>query len=108
MGCVPWPLLSEPRETLQRRGDNGTWGQPAVLLSGWNCDSERPAAWPPLLQSSQLFDGARQRFLDALLVAARVEAYLPNVSSPLHGKVASLWQQCLRHSCPRAHSRVCL
>ncbi|KAL4435944.1 hypothetical protein ABPG77_000706 [Micractinium sp. CCAP 211/92] len=31
-----------------------------------------------VLQSSQLFDGARQRFLDALLVAARVEAYLPN------------------------------
>ena len=38
---------------------------------------------PPALaapQSSTLFDGARQRFLDALLAAARVEAYLPNVS----------------------------
>lgn len=33
-----------------------------------------------VLQSSQLFDGARQRFLDALLAAARVEVYLPNVS----------------------------
>ncbi len=33
----------------------------------------------PLPQSSQLFDGARQRFLDALLAAARVEVYLPNV-----------------------------
>lgn len=34
-------------------------------------------------QSSQLFDGARQRFLDALLAAARVEVYLPNVRLPL-------------------------
>ncbi|KAL4458838.1 hypothetical protein ABPG75_013703 [Micractinium tetrahymenae] len=29
-------------------------------------------------RSSHLFDGARQRFLDALLAAARVEVYLPN------------------------------
>ena len=44
------------------------------------CD---PAYLPPSCvsqQSSQLFDGARQRFLDALLAAARVEVYLPNVS----------------------------
>lgn len=41
---------------------------------------------PPPPQSSQLFDGARQRFLDALLVAARVEAYLPNVRN-----FGSLW-----------------
>lgn len=34
-----------------------------------------------MLQSSQLFDGAKQRFLDALLAAARVEVYLPNVST---------------------------
>ena len=33
-----------------------------------------------VLQGSLLFDGARQRFLDAVLAAARVEAYLPNVS----------------------------
>ncbi|PSC76146.1 potassium NKT2 [Micractinium conductrix] len=31
-----------------------------------------------ILQQSTLFHGARQRFLDALLAAARVEAYLPN------------------------------
>lgn len=30
-------------------------------------------------QACQLFGGARQRFLDALLAAARVEVYLPNV-----------------------------
>lgn len=33
-----------------------------------------------ILHASMLFSGARQRFLDALLAAARVEAYLPNVS----------------------------
>ncbi len=33
-----------------------------------------------ILHASMLFSGARQRFLDALLSAARVEAYLPNVS----------------------------
>lgn len=32
-----------------------------------------------ILHASMLFSGARQRFLDALLAAARVEAYLPNV-----------------------------
>lgn len=34
-----------------------------------------------MLQTSQLFDGARQRFLDALLAAARIEVYLPNVGA---------------------------
>lgn len=35
-----------------------------------------------VLHGSTLFDGAKQRFLDALLAAARVEAYLPNVGGP--------------------------
>ena len=32
-----------------------------------------------VLQSSELFDGAKQRMLDALLAVARLEVFLPNV-----------------------------
>lgn len=38
----------------------------------------------------QLFTGAKQRFLDALLSAARVELYLPRVS----GQGGCVWGRC--------------
>lgn len=59
-----------------------------------------------VLQSSQLFDGARQRFLDALLAAARVEVYLPNVSGAglLYAKLRCLHNVASKRPCPGAPS----
>ena len=39
----------------------------------------------PMLQKSYLFDGAKQRFLDALLSVARIELYLPQVEIASQG-----------------------
>ena len=63
---------------------------------------------PCPVQTSQLFDGARQRFLDALLAAARVEVYLPNVRPA--AAAGSDWPACCHVwfscSCPQLSLHV--
>ena len=72
------------------------------------CGSRRPGSATAPAQTSNLFIGARQRFLDALLAAARVEVYLPNVRllNGVQRTLAGLSQQPPLPQLPRSRGAL--